>query len=99
MHTLGLYSRLSMVDLPHHKLSVSETAAGDAKHSLESLRRRIDQLDKQLVRVLSERAQVVVEIGKAKRGSGTPIYAPHREQQVIANALANNPGPLPARTV
>jgi chorismate mutase / prephenate dehydratase len=66
---------------------------------LESLRRRIDELDRRLIDVLSERARIVVEIGSTKRASGTPIYAPHREKQVIEQALASNPGPLLPRTI
>jgi len=34
--------------------------------SLDELRRRIDELDHQLVKLLNERARVVIEIGKLK---------------------------------
>ena len=34
--------------------------------SLEELRKRIDEIDEQLVNLLNERAGVVVEIGKLK---------------------------------
>lgn len=67
--------------------------------ALEALRRRIDEVDQRLIEVLSERAQIVVEIGKSKRSAGTPIYAPHRERQVLDRAIAANPGPLSARTI
>jgi chorismate mutase/prephenate dehydratase len=66
---------------------------------LAALRARVDEIDRRLVDLLSSRAAIVVEIGRAKRGSGTPIYAPHREREVIAGALARNPGPLPDRTL
>jgi chorismate mutase / prephenate dehydratase len=66
---------------------------------LAALRRRIDELDARLVQLLSDRSRLVVEVGKAKRADGTPIYAPHREAQVIARAIANNPGPLSPRTI
>ena len=66
---------------------------------LADLRRRIDEVDQRLVEILSERARIVVDIGKTKQADGTPIYAPHREAQVISRALANNPGPLPDRTI
>lgn len=67
--------------------------------NLEVLRQRIDDVDRRLIEVLSERARIVVEVGKTKRGDGTPIYAPHRERQVLDRAIAANPGPLSARTV
>jgi chorismate mutase/prephenate dehydratase len=66
---------------------------------LEALRRRIDDIDARLVALLNERAAVVVEVGRLKRASGVPIYAPHREAEVLSKVLAANRGPLPARTI
>lgn len=67
--------------------------------ALADLRRKIDGIDKRLVRLLNERAGLVVEVGKRKRGSGAPIYAPHREAEVLKRVLAANEGPLPDRTI
>ncbi len=67
--------------------------------ALDSLRKKIDRIDKKLVAMLNERASCVVEVGEIKRGSDTPIYAPHREAQVLQRALDNNDGPLPDRTI
>jgi chorismate mutase/prephenate dehydratase len=66
---------------------------------LNELRKRIDAVDRKLVEVLNERARLVVDVGSLKRGDGTPIYAPHREQAVIGRAIANNQGPLYDKTV
>lgn len=66
---------------------------------LEAMRQRIDEIDRRLIQTLSDRARVVVDIGKLKQNSGTPTYAPHREKQVIEKALALNEGPLPDRTI
>ncbi len=66
---------------------------------LASLRQRVDEIDRRLVAILSERARVIVEIGEAKRQGGTPIYAPHREAEVLRRVLSNNPGPLSDRTI
>ena len=63
--------------------------------SLEELRNRIDKLDRQLVKLLNERAQVVVEIGKLKNKTGKPIYSPDREKEVFARIAETNKGPLP----
>ncbi len=65
--------------------------------SLEELRNQIDRLDKQLVKLLNERAQVVIEIGKLKTQAGKPIYSPDREKEVLARITAANEGPLPNR--
>lgn len=64
---------------------------------IEDLRNKIDQIDAKLVELLNERAQVVVEIGKAK-GDG-PVYAPDREKKVLARIADLNKGPLPDRTL
>ncbi len=71
----------------------------DASAELNALRKKIDRLDIKLVALLNERAGAVVEIGRLKRGSGTPIYAPHREREVLAKALSANKGPLPDRAI
>ncbi len=75
----------------------SETPQASA--SLQELRRKIDAIDTRLVRLLNERARLVVEVGKTKRADGTPIYAPHREAEVLRKVLAANEGPLPGRTI
>ncbi len=63
--------------------------------ALEELRKRIDELDHQLVKLLNERARVVVEIGKLKNKTGGQIYAPDREKQILAEIAKANEGPLP----
>jgi len=65
--------------------------------SLEQLRKRIDELDSQLVKLLNERAKVVIEVGKLKNKTGRPIYAPDREKQVFEKISGANEGPLPDR--
>jgi len=65
--------------------------------SLEELRGQINELDAQLVKLLNERARIVVEIGKLKSKTDRPIYAPDREKEVIEKISAANEGPLPDR--
>ena len=72
---------------------------GSQAIDLESLRARIDEIDERLVATLAERARVVVEVGRTKRGDGTPIYAPDREKRVLERVLSRNSGPLSDRTV
>jgi chorismate mutase len=61
---------------------------------LDDLRRRIDALDEQLVRLLSARAACALEIGRVKRASGLPVYQPDREADVLAHVQQINHGPL-----
>jgi chorismate mutase len=62
--------------------------------SLSDWRRRIDEIDKQLVELLNARSQCALEIGKLKQAAKIPLYQPDRENEVLANAERNNPGPL-----
>lgn len=75
-----------------------ETPPSDAPNdALKPLRQRIDELDRQIVDLLNERAKVVIEIGHIKRNntSAGPIYAPDREQAVMDQVRRYNQGPLP----
>lgn len=58
-------------------------------------RQKIDELDRQIVALLSERAQAAKEIGKLKRSTALPIYEPNRERVIFENVRAANKGPLP----
>ena len=63
-------------------------------NKLEALRRRIDELDEQLVKLLSARAACALEIGHEKKLAGLEIYQPSREADVLAHVQSINPGPL-----
>src|SRR5256885_598820 len=64
---------------------------------IEDWRKQIDELDRKLVELLSERARAAVAIGKLKRNTNIPVYEPDRERIVFANVQNINPGPLPGR--
>ena len=61
---------------------------------IDALRRRIDEIDQLLVRLLNERAGCALEIGHVKEERGQPIYQPTREAEVLAHVRAANHGPL-----
>jgi chorismate mutase/prephenate dehydratase len=63
--------------------------------SLDGLREKIDKIDGQLVELLNERARVVIDIGKLKSQTGSPVYAPDREKEVLEKVTKHNKGPLP----
>jgi chorismate mutase len=64
---------------------------------IEHWRNKIDELDRKLVELLSERAKAAVAIGQLKRHTSMPVYEPDRERIVFANVQNANPGPLPGR--
>ncbi len=63
---------------------------------LQPLRDGIDVIDAQLLALLSERAELAMEVGAIKKSCGAPIFRFERELQVIAQLQARNGGPLKA---
>jgi chorismate mutase/prephenate dehydratase len=68
----------------------------DEQKELAGLRERIDALDDEVLRLLSQRAQYAHRIGEIKHGN---IYRPEREAQVLRRIAEANPGPLPEGAV
>ena len=64
---------------------------------IEDWRKKIDDLDRKLVALLSERARAAVEIGRLKRDTNLPVYEPDRERIVFENVQHANRGPLPGK--
>jgi chorismate mutase len=62
---------------------------------LEDWRLKIDDLDRRIVGLLSERAMAARAIGEIKRTTSLPIYEPNRERVIFENVRAANQGPLP----
>ena len=63
--------------------------------TLEELRKRIDELDQQLVALLNERAKAAIMVGHLKAATSLPVYEPAREKRVLENVRSHNGGPLP----
>jgi chorismate mutase len=66
---------------------------------LARCRELIDQVDLRLLELLNQRTSAVEEIGRIKQELRMPIYEPKREDQVFANVLGHNHGPLPPDAV
>lgn len=58
-------------------------------------RKRIDELDRKLVRMLNQRARAAKQIGRLKRDTEMPIYEPRREKVILRNVGKANRGPFP----
>jgi len=66
---------------------------------IERVRSRIDELDRQIVGLLNERAKCALEIGRVKREENRLPYAPEREMAIYKRLSAINEGPLPLETL
>jgi chorismate mutase/prephenate dehydratase len=62
--------------------------------NLKNLRRQIDSIDKNIVRLLNERAKIGSSIGNLKRSKGMAVYSPDREREVLSKIRSLNKGPL-----
>lgn len=62
--------------------------------NLKDLRKRIDDIDQKVVKLLNQRAQVSAKIGEVKIANKGPIYAPDREKQVLSRIKSLNTGPM-----
>lgn len=65
--------------------------------ALKSLRARIDTIDDAILKLVSERAGIAQQVGRAKKGE--KIYRPEREAQIVRRLRESNPGPLDGDTV
>ena len=63
---------------------------------LRRLRRRIDALDRRIVRLLNERAELARDVGRAKEAAGRrAVRDPEREREVLLRVSMANVGPTP----
>lgn len=61
---------------------------------IEDWRTQIDEMDEQIVKLISKRAEAARAIGELKRTKDLPVYEPNREQAVFDHVRQANPGPL-----
>lgn len=63
---------------------------------LDAARSRIDELDAEILRLISERARCAQQVAHIKRRGDldAACYRPEREAEVLRNVLAQNKGPL-----
>lgn len=73
--------------------------AGESPAALLALRTRIDQVDRELLQLLNRRADLALQVGELKKRSGSVVFRPEREAQVIAALKADNAGPLKSDSV
>ena len=68
----------------------------DEPAELRRLRKRIDALDRRIVRLLNERAELARDVGRVKTATGRrAIRDPEREREVLLRVSIANDGPTP----
>ncbi|KUJ84460.1 prephenate dehydratase [Microbulbifer flavimaris] len=68
----------------------------NSDQQLAQLRDRIDQIDGDIARLISERAECALQVAEVKKANGQNAlyYRPEREAQVLRRAMQRNEGPL-----
>src|SRR5437016_14390383 len=67
--------------------------------NLDDWRSRINDLDNQILDLLTQRAEAALQIGDLKRRQDAPSYAPEREADIVRRLIEKNRGPLASDTV
>jgi chorismate mutase / prephenate dehydratase len=62
--------------------------------NLDELRLQLDAIDNQIVALLSQRADIVLQVADIKKQHGLPVHVPERENAIMARLRRQNPGPL-----
>jgi chorismate mutase len=66
----------------------------DTQGRIEELRSRVDEVDRELIRILNERARIVQEIVSIKAEAGKPLFDPKREEEILRRVAEANEGPI-----
>jgi chorismate mutase len=66
----------------------------ETQERVRELRERVDEVDRELIRALNERARIVQEIMALKAEAGAPVYDPKREEEILQRAVEQNEGPI-----
>ncbi|MEN8181068.1 MAG: prephenate dehydratase [Myxococcota bacterium] len=66
---------------------------------LDALREAIDSVDREILAQLNERARLAERVGARKRELGEGVYRAARERDLVAQLVAENPGPFPSEAI
>lgn len=68
---------------------------------IEESRKEIDRLDDEILKLLNERSQHVIEIGRAKRKADPTalLHTPGRESAIVERLTKSNSGPFPNEAI
>ena len=61
---------------------------------VREIRERVDEVDRELVRILNERARLVQEVVAVKAEAGKPLFDPKREEEILRRVAEENEGPI-----
>lgn len=65
-----------------------------AVDAIDKLRRNIDEIDAEILKLLNQRAELAVDIGKEKSKRQAPYHVPEREREIYERLERLNEGPF-----
>lgn len=66
---------------------------------IEHWRKEIDEIDREILRLLNMRARLAIKVGALKKAADLPFCDPDRERYVLGRLRDLNNGPLDERAV
>ncbi len=69
------------------------------RSQLGILREDIDKVDAELLRLLNQRAELVLKVGELKKANNLAVVHADREKVLLARLCVQNSGPLPKEMV
>lgn len=66
---------------------------------IKDLRQRIDALDRQILNLLNERAEIVLNVGKVKLERQLNFYDPDREAKIVQHLMKQSSGSFPKQAI
>lgn len=65
-----------------------------ANDEISEYRKKIDDIDNQILCLLNKRASISLFIRKIKQSINIALFSPEREEEIISNLCKYNDGPL-----
>ena len=62
--------------------------------SIQSLRAQLDEVDRQIVRTINQRALLVQELAAVNGEAGVALYDPKCEEEILQGVAEENAGPI-----
>ena len=77
-----------------------ETMENEQNHTpLNELRRDIDSIDEEILKLINKRFEIAIAVGKIKEKNGDPIIDTARENSIIDRLVNKNEGPAETDTL
>lgn len=56
-------------------------------NNLDNLRKQVDKVDEEILKLLGKRVEIVKKIGQLKKQQGKPVFDKKRWQQILESSL------------